>query len=137
MILFLLGSILYPALELLWRGYTCPLMMVVGGLGFLLISGLNRRHTGSLFGLSLLGGTGITALEFCSGLCLNRWLGLKIWDYSDLPLNLLGQVCLPFWGLWCLLAAGAAVAEGYLRCWLFTGERPRHDFHPKKTNGGT
>ena len=131
MTLFLLGGVGYAGLEVLWRGYTCPVMVVIGGIGFLLVAGLNRRLSGFLPLLSLLGGTGITALEFCSGLCLNRWLGLNIWDYSDLPLNLLGQICLPFWGLWCLLAAGAAALEGVLRHWLFAGTWPRYSFRPK------
>ena len=132
MTLFLLGGVGYAALEIAWRGYTCPVMVVIGGIGFLMVAGLNRRLSGSLLPLSLLGGTAITALELCSGLCLNRWLGLTVWDYSDQPLNLMGQICLRFWGLWCLLAAGAAVAEGYLRYWLFDGARPAYSFRPKK-----
>ena len=35
----------------------------------------------------------ITAVEFTSGLILNVWLGLGIWDYSNMPFNILGQIC--------------------------------------------
>jgi len=42
----------------------------------------------------------ITGVEFALGILLNRVLGLRIWDYSEVPLNLLGQVCLPYSLLW-------------------------------------
>ena len=42
----------------------------------------------------------ITALEFMIGLVVNLIMGLNIWDYSKVPLNLLGQICLPFSGVW-------------------------------------
>ena len=35
-----------------------------------------------------------------AGLVLNCLLGFDIWDYSNVPLNLLGQVCLPYSFLW-------------------------------------
>lgn len=42
----------------------------------------------------------VTAVEFVTGLVLNRWLGLDIWDYSHLPFNLMGQICLQFFFVW-------------------------------------
>ena len=42
----------------------------------------------------------VTAVEFVSGLVLNVWLGLDIWDYSDLPFNFMGQICLQFFFVW-------------------------------------
>ena len=38
----------------------------------------------------------ITGVELVMGLLLNRLMGFNIWDYSNVPLNLLGQVCLPY-----------------------------------------
>ena len=35
----------------------------------------------------------VTAVELAAGLILNVWLGLGVWDYSNLPGNLLGQIC--------------------------------------------
>ncbi|MBQ3003172.1 MAG: hypothetical protein IJD82_05525, partial [Clostridia bacterium] len=40
------------------------------------------------------------AVEFVTGLIVNHWLHLSVWDYSDVPLNLLGQICLPFSLVW-------------------------------------
>ncbi len=42
----------------------------------------------------------VTAVEFVAGLVLNVWLGLGIWDYSHLPFNLMGQICLQFFFVW-------------------------------------
>ena len=128
MVLFLVGGLLYGGLEIAWRGYTHPAMVVVGGIGFLIVGGIGRwvprRH--SIVERGLLGGTAITGLELVSGLVFNWYLGLRIWDYSDLPLNVMGQICAPFWVLWCLLSVAAAVANDYLRYWLFRGEKPRY-----------
>ena len=41
-----------------------------------------------------------TGVELVMGLLLNRILGFHIWDYSNVPLNLFGQVCLPYSFLW-------------------------------------
>lgn len=45
----------------------------------------------------------VTFTEFVAGVVLNLWLCLDVWDYSDLPFNLLGQICpqyaIVWWGL--------------------------------------
>jgi len=41
-----------------------------------------------------------TALEYVSGLCLERFFHLQLWDYRDTPLNFQGRVALPFSLLW-------------------------------------
>ena len=71
-------------------------------------------------------------LELLSGLLLNVYLHLKVWDYSNLPLNVMGQICLPFWGLWCLLAIAAIVVDDYLRYWLFAEEKPHYKIIPER-----
>ena len=57
-----------------------------------------------LWAQGLICGTGITAVEFVSGLVLNVWFKMGVWDYSSLWGNLLGQICLPYSLMWCLLA---------------------------------
>uniref|UniRef100_UPI002899A74A putative ABC transporter permease n=1 Tax=Oscillibacter sp. TaxID=1945593 RepID=UPI002899A74A len=49
---------------------------------------------------AILCGLTITAAEFLAGCVFNLWLGWRVWDYSHLPGNLLGQVCPQFAGLW-------------------------------------
>ena len=47
-------------------------------------------------------GTGIHC-----GVADNLVMGWNVWDYSSMPLNLYGQICLPFSGLWFLLCIPA------------------------------
>ena len=75
---------------------------------------------------AVLGGLTITAGELAAGLVLNVWLGLDIWDYSELWGNVLGQVCPMYTGLWCLLAGPAIVSFDWIDHWLCGGERPRY-----------
>lgn len=70
----------------------------------------------------------ITVAEFMSGLVLNVWLGLGIWDYSGLPLNIMGQICLPFTLIWCVLSMPAIVILDWLRYAIDGGERPHYSF---------
>lgn len=109
--LFALGGGAYGLIEVLWRGYTHWTMVVLGGTLFLLLGVLNSRlpQNTSLLLRGLLGGILITATEFAAGCVLNLGLGLAIWDYSSMPFQLLGQVCLPYSFLWVILAMVAAL----------------------------
>lgn len=103
---FLFGAFVYGSFEILWRGYTHPSMLLLGGLCFSLIYFLEKdtflsdRRIFKYFMYALI----ITFAEFFFGLFLNILLGLDIWDYSDIPLNILGQICVPFYFLWVLLS---------------------------------
>lgn len=104
--LFLLGGVLYTAVELLWRRRTHPSMFGVGGLCFLLMGQIHTRFDRlPLVGRCGLCSLAVTAVEFVSGCILNRWLGLGVWDYSGRKYHLLGQVCLLYSLLWVGLAA--------------------------------
>ena len=108
-LLFLTGSCAYPTLEMIWRGRTHYSMALAGGLCLTLIG---RICCGPLSHRSLalrcLTGSGIiTGVELCTGLVVNNLLGFEVWDYRDMPLNILGQVCLPYSLLWCLLTLPA------------------------------
>ncbi len=56
----------------------------------------------------------ITAAEFAAGCILNLGLGLAVWDYSDMPFQLLGQICLPYSILWAVLAMVASALHGFI-----------------------
>ncbi len=104
-LVFLIGAVGYPLLELLWRGRTHPSMAVLGGMCFLLIFFINIRFSGSsLFFRAMLCTAGITGAEFISGILLNRILALDVWDYSGQPFHILGQICPLYSVLWFLLS---------------------------------
>ncbi len=127
-VLALCGGCAYFAIEMLWRGYSHWTMAVLGGICFVLIGGINELFPWemSLLLQALIGAVVITALEFVAGCILNLWLGLEIWNYSALPLNLLGQICLPFSLLWIIASAGAIILDDWLRYWLFGEQRPKY-----------
>lgn len=75
-----------------------------GGGGGLCFWGMAACRDRPLWAAALLGAGLITGVEFLSGCVLNLWLRWAVWDYSRLPGNLLGQICLPYSLMWCLLA---------------------------------
>lgn len=127
-ILFCFGGALYYGIEVLFRGYSHPLMAVLGGLLFLVIGALNEGvgEGTPLAAQGIASSVVITLAEFVSGLILNVWLKLGIWDYSDLPLNLLGQICVQFSLAWIFVGMLAVVVDDVLRHILFGEPMPRY-----------
>ena len=113
--MFCLGGTAYSLIEILWRGHSHWSMFLVGGAGFLLVGRVQRTmaHLPRLYRCALCA-IGISALEFASGCVLNLIWKLDVWDYTMMPLNLLGQVCLLYSMLWCLLSLPAMWL--YRRC---------------------
>ena len=68
----------------------------------------------------------ITFYEFIFGVILNIWLGLNIWDYSNLPFNILGQICIPFSTIWYFLSIIGICLDDFFRWKLFNEEKPRY-----------
>ena len=68
----------------------------------------------------------ITILEFITGCIVNLWLGWNIWDYSNLPYNLLGQISLFSSIGWIGLSLVGIVLDDYIRYIYFDEERPRY-----------
>lgn len=127
-VLLFIGGTAYIFVELMWRGHSHISMFVVGGLCFVLIGCINEYLPWEM-GLvwqSLIGAGIVTSMEFMSGVILNLWLGLGVWDYSTMPLNVLGQICLPFTMAWIPLSCVGIVLDDYLRYWLFDEERPHY-----------
>ena len=135
LLLFFIGGTIYIIIELIWRWllHSSPThwsMFILGGLSFLLIGEINEYLSwDTLFYIQcLIGTTIVLILEFIFGCILNLWLKLNVWDYSNQPLNLLGQICVPFAFLWYLLTAVAIVIDDYIRYWLFNEEKPLYRF---------
>ncbi len=90
------------ALEWLWRGWSHISMFIAGGTCFLLLGRLRRLP---LLLRGLAGAGVITTVELFFGLLFNR--NHQVWDYSNLPLNFKGQICLRFFLLWIPISLGA------------------------------
>ena len=105
---FFTGALAFPLLELCWRGRTHPSMAVAGGVSLSAIGRINKRIKG-VIPRGIAGGCAITAVELAMGLALNK--DHRIWDYSHLPCNLSGQICLKYSALWAVLCAGLAILD--------------------------
>ncbi len=120
-IIFLAGGFIYGAIEILFRGYTHPSMFITGGLCLVWVGGLNSffEKQLSLPAQMFIGSIIITTAEFVCGLIVNVSFGMNVWDYSDMPFNLMGQVCLMFLCFWFLISFPAILIEDFIRWGMF------------------
>lgn len=128
LILFVVGGIIYYIIENIFRGYSHWTMIVVGGLAFIYCGLINELLSWKTpFWLqSVIASLGITLLEFLSGCVINLWLKWGVWDYSNLPFNVFGQVCLLFTFLWVFVGGFAIVLDDWLRYKWFGEEKPHY-----------
>lgn len=126
--LFWFGGSFYVTLEVIYRQYSHISMLILAGLVFIIIDLLNEiwGWETSLI-LQILVGTVIATIgEFITGCVVNLWLGLNVWDYSNLPFNLYGQVCLQFMLIWMPIILLAIVLGDVIRWRFFNEEKPRY-----------
>lgn len=103
-IVFILGGISYAMIEILFRGHTHWTMVLTGGACILTIYVLSGWWINvPLVVGALASAMIITFYEFCVGILVNLRLGWQVWDYSDMPGNILGQICPTFSAIWFLL----------------------------------
>lgn len=126
--LFIIGGLIYALIEIIFRGYSHWTMVILGGVCFVLIGLINEHFSWDLelWKQMLISTVIITLGEFITGLIVNVWLGWNVWDYSDMPLNIMGQICLLFSVIWFFLSLVAIVLDDYLRYWLFKEEKPHY-----------
>ena len=112
--LFAIGGSIYGLIEVAWRGYTHWTMVCLGGVLFLFFGMMNRflPEKVTLLQRGVVGGVCVTAAEFAVGYVVNLKMGLAVWDYSEMPFQLMGQVCLPFSLFWAVLSMAAMVLYG-------------------------
>ena len=130
--LFAVFSLLYGTIETAWKGeITHWSMFVLGGLVGVLIGSINEIFPWELsFWYQCLIGTSVaTLLEGISGIILNVWFKLGIWDYSHMPLSFFfGQCCLPFCVAWFVLSGICIQFDDYIRWCYFDEEYPTYNF---------
>ncbi|MCI2105486.1 MAG: putative ABC transporter permease [Intestinimonas sp.] len=134
LVLWVFGGALYFLLEVAWKlagGHPERIswtMLVLAAIISIPLDQVNEHLPWDmpLWLQAILGGLGITAAELVTGLILNIRLGLDVWDYSDLPLNLWGQICLPYSLLWVLAAGVGIMMFDWLRYWLYGEKRPEY-----------
>ena len=127
-ILWLIGGLLYIGIELTWRGYSHWTMFILGGLCFILLGRINEVIPWDmpLWLQVLIGMAIITGLEFFTGCIVNLWLGWNVWDYSNVPLNVFGQICPLYMLFWIPISLMGIILDDYLRYWFFCEEKPHY-----------
>lgn len=123
---FVFGALAYGMIEIMVRGFTHISMGLLGGLTMTLITILNnaRRHGLPMIAQLLVTTAFITASELVTGIIININMHLNVWDYSDMPLNYRGQICLPFVFLWFLMSILGMVVDEFLRWKFFRTDYP-------------
>ena len=124
-----IGGTLYYSFELLFRGFSHWTMFILGGICFLFIyiQGKIVKYNDSVTLQLIRSIIFITCMEFITGIIVNKWLHLKIWDYSTLPFHIFGQICLPFMIIFSGLSSLSIILCGYIGYWFLGEEKPH--FH--------
>ena len=96
--LWALGGTIYYEFEMIFRGFSHWSMFVLGGicLCFIAWQGKMVHWRDPLWRQTVRCVIFVAAGEFFTGIIVNKWLRLNVWDYSDQPMQLFGQICVPF-----------------------------------------
>ena len=102
LLIYALGAELYGAIEILWRGRTHWTMLLCGGVCFTIMYLISAAAL-PFWLKCVLSALAVTLVELIAGILVNIIFAWDVWDYSHIPLNFLGQICLPFSGAWFML----------------------------------
>lgn len=129
-----IGGFAYYLIEILYRGHSHPSMFILGGLCLVLVGLLNEIFTYNIyFEVQVIMGDIIVLIgEFVTGLIVNVWLGLNVWDYSNLPYNIMGQICPQFALLWLPVIVIAILLDDWLRFQFLNEEEPIYRLYIKE-----
>ena len=125
--LWALGGMLYYVIEVIFRGFSHWSMFVLGGICMMFCGqqGVWTKWEDPLWMQVVRCSIFVTAGEFITGIIVNKWLKLNVWDYSDQPFHLLGQICFAF----IILFSGLCVIAIYLSAYFLhfiCGEKKPH-----------
>lgn len=126
--LWALGGCIYYSFEMLFRGFSHWSMFILGGICFVFfaVQGKMLLWQDPLWLQLVRCMVFVTSMEFITGIIVNKWLHMQVWDYSRLPLQLFGQICVPFIIIFSGLAAVGIILSGYLMHWLYQEPKPHY-----------
>ena len=112
----------------IWRGWSHWTMFILGGICFIALGLINEIldwDTPMILQMAI-GCVIITTLEFITGCVVNLGLGWDVWDYSQYPLNFLGQISVRSSVLWYFLSAVGIVLDDTIRWKVFGEDKPKY-----------
>lgn len=126
--LWAVGGCLYYSFEIIFRGFSHWTMFVLGGicLQFFTFQGISVQWEDPLWRQILRCIIFVTSMEFITGIIVNKWMHLAVWDYSRMPFQLFGQICLPFMIIFSGLCALGILLSGYLLHWIYGEPKPHY-----------
>lgn len=116
------GFCAFITIEVLFRGYSYPVSGVMGGFAVIMLDGINDEMSWDLdLALqALIGGALITLMEAGVGILMLCAPGVpRMWDYSDIPFNIAGIICLPFSIAWVFLSVLAIFLADAINYYVF------------------
>lgn len=116
------GFCAFITIEVLFRGYSYPVSGVMGGFAVIMLDGINDEMSWDLdLALqALIGGALITLMEAGVGIIMLCVPGVpRMWDYSDIPFNIAGIICLPFSIAWVFLSVLAIFLADAINYYVF------------------
>lgn len=122
-----MGFIYYLLEETIRFGDSKPIMIVIGGICSIAIGLINEYpsfYNLKMYQMSAIGTLIVLAIEYISGMILNVWLHMNVWDYTGIWGNINGQICLPYSLPWFFICVPLAIwCDDYLRWKLFGEEK--------------
>ena len=143
LVLFYTGFSTYITIEVLFHskltlfgaGWSFIASGIMGALAFILIDDINNHISWDiqLPIQMVLGGLIITLIEFIMG-CISLYgFNVRMWDYINLPFNVLGIICLYFSIAWIFLSLIAIVLADVINYYVFKeGPLPYYYIFNKK-----
>ena len=127
-VLAIIGGLLYYLIEIAFRGYSHWSMMILGAWCFIALGMLNEVIPWEmpLYLQIVIGEIIVLVSEFITGCIVNLWLGWNVWDYSNLPGNLFGQISWQFAIIWLPLILFAIILDDWVRWKFFNEETPTY-----------
>lgn len=129
-VLFYVGFVTYITIEVLFRGYSFPLCGIMGAIDFILIDKINNKISWHLDLLiqGIIGSFIVTFSELIIGLFDRYYLHLNMWDYSSLPFNFMGVICIQFSISWIFISIIAILLADSINYYVFK-EEPAPHYH--------
>lgn len=126
LIMFIVGFCAYISIEVLYRGYSYPLMGTMGGLVFILIDRINEKYSWDmeLPYQAFIGGIYATITELIYGLITRFGMDIQMWDYSERAFNFMGIICPLYAFYWMLLSLVAILVADFINYCLDRNAEP-------------
>jgi len=125
-ILFLVGFCMYITIETCFRCYSFWQMGICGGIAVVILDKINDTLSWDV-DIMIQGTLGmllITLMEFIIGLLWSVFPRIPhMWDYSNMPLNYHGIICVPFMVIWFMLSLVAIFVADSINYYVFE-EKP-------------